>query len=494
MTSVDTAGPDTVVRARGSGPTARVHLLGRATPSRIRLLAGVTAFAVAGLAALLLVQVDRARASLTTIGGQAAPEVTAASDLYFALNDLDAQLANVLLVGDATDLGISRAQALDLYEQRRTQADRDIRVAASSATDVDTTRAVDDVLDSYGRYQALAARAILLDQQGTRSPARPSAATIAGYRAATDLSRTRLLPAARRLAEHHGTRLETTYRASRSQILSTRGWVLGAGAVALGAIIWLQVYLARRFRRVIAPALVGASVLVAIGLLMAVILLTGLAEHLRVAKKDAFDSLLALNTARAVSYDANADESRFLLDPGRAEQYQQAFLSKSQQIVQVPGATISTWDSRLALAVDAYQRRPSETLWDGYLGTEFRNITFTGERAAAETTLHRYQVYQLDDRRIRALSAAGHLDEAVALCTEYSPGGSNYAFDQYDQALSAVIAINQKAFDEAIDRGQHSLRGWTIGLWTGGLAVLLLLWRGTARRLNEYRPATAMIR
>jgi hypothetical protein len=457
-------------------------------------LAAVVSCAVAGLAVLLLMQVDRARASLTTIGGQAAPEVTAASDLYFALNDMDAQLANVLLVGDATDLGISRSQALALYEQRRSQADRDIRVAASSATDADTTRAVDDVLDIYGRYQALAAQAILLDQQGTRSPARPSAATLAGYRAATDLSRTHLLPAARRLAEHHATRLETTYRASRSQILSTRAWVLGDGTVALGAIIWLQVYLARRFRRVIAPALVGASTLVAIGLLLAVTLLTGLAEHLRVAKKDAFDSLLALNTARAVSYDANADESRFLLDPGRAEQYQQAFLTKSQQIVQVPGATISTWDSRLTVAVDAYQRRPFEILWGGYLGTEFRNITFTGERAAAETTLHRYQAYQLDDRRIRALSTAGHLDEAVALCTDYSPGGSNYAFDQYDTALSAVIAINQKAFDEAIDRGQHSLQGWTTGLWTGGLAVLLLLWRGTAHRLNEYRPTTATIR
>ena len=42
------------------------------------------------------------------------------------------------------------------------------------------------------------------------------------------------------------------------------------------------------------------------------------AEHLRVAKKDAFDSVLALTQARAVSYDANADESRYLIDPDRA--------------------------------------------------------------------------------------------------------------------------------------------------------------------------------
>jgi hypothetical protein len=39
--------------------------------------------------------------------------------------------------------------------------------------------------------------------------------------------------------------------------------------------------------------------------------------HLKVAKQDAFDSILALTQARAVSYDANADESRYLVDPAR---------------------------------------------------------------------------------------------------------------------------------------------------------------------------------
>ncbi len=39
---------------------------------------------------------------------------------------------------------------------------------------------------------------------------------------------------------------------------------------------------------------------------------------MRAAKKDAFDSILALSQTRAVSYDANADESSYLVDPGRA--------------------------------------------------------------------------------------------------------------------------------------------------------------------------------
>jgi hypothetical protein len=48
------------------------------------------------------------------------------------------------------------------------------------------------------------------------------------------------------------------------------------------------------------------------------------AGNLKVAKQDAFDSILALTQARAVSYDANADETRFLVDPGRAAAYQDA--------------------------------------------------------------------------------------------------------------------------------------------------------------------------
>jgi hypothetical protein len=42
-----------------------------------------------------------------------------------------------------------------------------------------------------------------------------------------------------------------------------------------------------------------------------------------VAENDAFDSVLALSQMRAVSYDANADESRYLVDPARAGQYRQ---------------------------------------------------------------------------------------------------------------------------------------------------------------------------
>jgi hypothetical protein len=228
-------------------------------------------------------------------------------------------------------------------------------------------------------------------------------------------------------------------------------------------------------------------VLATVGVAMSVGLFTSESNHLRVAKKDAFTSILALTQARAVSYDANADESRYLVDPDRADQYQQAFLAKSQQLVDLTSATLANWDQRLGDAIQAYQRDNNDVGWGGFFGTEFRNITFVGERAEAENALLRYQAYQLDDRRIRALATSGNLAGAIAFCTSYAPGDSNYAFDQYDRALAALIATNQHAFDQAVGDGKSELGGWTVSLWIGCVLLLALLWAGVWPRLAEYQ-------
>jgi hypothetical protein len=456
------------------------------TPGRIRLLAASAALASVALTALLVGEVGRERGGLDGIGHRAGPEVIASADLYFALNDMDAQVANVLLVGDAQNLGFTRTQALDIFEQRRRQADRDVHQTAAAATDPATGQTVADILDALGRYEALAAQTILLDQQTAHPPGRPTAETLARYRQATDLLKDQLLPTAHRLTEQHAHALETSYQSQRSRIQTVRSGALALGLALLALLLVLQVYLARRFHRLLNPALAAATVLALTAMLLGLGLLTDEAEHLRVAKKDAFDSILALTQARAISYDANADESRYLVDPDRAGRYQQDFLDKSQQLVGLTGADLASYDKTLATAITAYRDRRDVT-WNGSFGTEFRNITFTGERAAAETTLLRYQTYQLDDRRIRALVNAGRLSDAIAFCTSYHPGDSNYDFDQYDQALAALIAINTNAFNQAIADGEHELDGWTPALLTGCAVMLALTVTGVWRRLAEYR-------
>jgi hypothetical protein len=62
------------------------------------------------------------------------------------------------------------------------------------------------------------------------------------------------------------------------------------------------------------------------------------------------------------------------------------------------------------------------------------------------------------------------------------------AFTQYDNALVALIAINQRAFTGAISAGQQDTTGWT-GLIPGATVVLIgiFVFAGVRPRLAEHR-------
>ncbi|HTJ40429.1 MAG TPA: hypothetical protein VL738_45110 [Dactylosporangium sp.] len=457
------------------------------TATRIRLLAAAVALLAVALAAVLTAEAGRQRDALRLIGHQAAPEVVATADLYFALNDMDAQLANALLVGDDTTLGFTRAQALRLYDQRRAQVSRDLQQAAAASSDPATAQRVRELLDALGRYETLAARTILLDEQAPHRPGETPAAALAEYRQASAQLAGELLPAARDLTDRHAAALERTYEDEHAHLLAVRAWLVALGGLLLVALAGLQVYLARRFRRALNAPLLAATALAVALAGGGIALASSTAEHLRAAKQDAFDSILVLQRARAVSYDANADESRYLVDPQRAGQYEAAFLAKTQELVTLDGASLATYDDRLDAALQAYRRQHADVGWHGYFGTEFRNITFAGERAAAETALTRFATYQADDRHIRELVAGGDRRGAIAFCTSYREGDSNYAFDQYDKALVALVDINQRAFDGHINDAERQLSSATYAPAALGAAVLAMLLLGLRGRLREYR-------
>jgi Potassium-transporting ATPase A subunit len=117
--------------------------------------------AASALAAMLAFQTASQRAGLRDIGDRDAPEVVATSDFYFALNDMDAQVANILLIGDETDLGFTAAQAQAIFNQRRAQADTDLQKAAVAATDPATATTIRTVLDAYGAQRGVLPPAVL---------------------------------------------------------------------------------------------------------------------------------------------------------------------------------------------------------------------------------------------------------------------------------------------------------------------------------------------
>jgi hypothetical protein len=451
------------------------------------MLAAAIAVVAVALGAVFVTGVNAGRAGFDLIGHRHGPVVVSTSNLYFALSDMDAQVANVLLVADATNLGITRQKALDIYAQRRSEVSGYLQQTSAIAGDDEAAaQQVRAVLDQLGRYEALAAQVILVEEGSAATPGRPSPQALDLYRQATDLMHTDLLPAAQRLVASNATALEGEYGSVRASLATSIGWVVGLGIAVLLLLLGLQVYLVRRCHRVLNPAIAVATIAGLVLLVVGVTSLTSAREQLRVAKKDAFDSVYALSQARAISYDANADESRYLLDPARAAVYEKAFADKTRQLVDLGPVGLGAYDAALAQALARYDADRT-VAFDGRYGTALRNITFAGERDAAELTLRRFQDYQRADRKIRALNTSGNLAEAIRFCVSYSPGDSNALFDGYDTALVSFTGINDSAFGHAIDTGEAHLAGWGWSAPASLAAVMALILVGLRPRWAEYR-------
>jgi CHASE3 domain sensor protein len=429
---------------------------GLPTPTWIIALAMTCAILAVVLGAFVSAVAGSVREGVRVIGREAAPQVSATTGLYFALSDMDAQLANVLLAGTDPGLAANRQEASDLYQQRRVEATGDLERIAAGASDDGSRKAVADILDRLGRYESLAGQVTLLNEREGNAAGRPSSAVLQRHREATDLMRDTLHEVHDLTSANQGL-LNQTYQDRQAGALEARVWLWIIGGLLAAALVALQVFLRVRLGRRLNPAALLATIIVATTVVVGSMDLSREAQDLTVAKANAFDSIVALSQARAVGYDANADESRYLVDPGRATQYERSFLDKSQSLV---------------------------TLTD----TEMNNITFAGEREAAEHALAAFQLYERDDRTIRAKATSGDLRGAIAFCVGSTPGNSNYDFGQYDKALIAVIDINQRAFDEAVSAADGELTGWSDVVPLGvPVAVTVLVAAGVWRRLAEYR-------
>ena len=213
--------------ARGSGDSAPV-LFGSlprprprrwSTPGRVRAGAAAAVLLAGCLCALLALVSGRLAGEFGTVGQRDAPQVSAATGLYFALNDMDAQIANLLLTGGDPALAADRSQDLASYASDRAEADQDLQQATvSEAGDPAALGELRTVLDRLGQYETLAADALLTDQSAaTASPARGNgsggrapAASVGYYQRAADLMQAGILPE-RELAHRRQLRPNSTH-------------------------------------------------------------------------------------------------------------------------------------------------------------------------------------------------------------------------------------------------------------------------------------------
>ncbi|MER7499728.1 hypothetical protein AB0L05_11680 [Nonomuraea pusilla] len=451
----------TMVQARVASPPAR-----RSVPGSIRVISGITVASLALLFAALAVGGVSARDGLRVIGRDAGPQVVATAGLYFALSDMDAQVADVLVLGKAYEQ--QRRAALARYDERRLEANRALLKAFELSGDNPAERrTAESLLDGLGRYERLAGQALLLNERSSHEPGPPPDEVVRTYRQATDLMRLVLLPQAYNLTLENGTIVRRTYDEKAVVVPLVRVAVVVAGLLALACLVWLQVFLARRFRRVFGPALLAATVVTVVALVASVAVLGQDQEALRRAKKAGFDSVLTVARARAISTSMQGDESRYLLDKERADTYEHTFLDKSLAVLYLEAGNLSTYHKAVA-------ERSSKAL--GLLGPELA-------ARDGQAVLEAYRGFQAADTEFRRLVAEGRNADAVAARL----GPVRRAFDAYDQALLVMSGRHENVFEQAIDTGESSLDNlWRLLPFAiGGIA--LLMFAGVWPRLKEYR-------
>ncbi|WP_328793049.1 MULTISPECIES: hypothetical protein [unclassified Streptomyces] len=457
-------------------------------PGRLRLARTACVLLATGLLILLAVSATGATTAWDETAQRDAPRTISATRLNLALNDMDAQTANILLSSGDSGTGKGRLEesytkASGFYGDAQETISRSLRtLAAASEGDPATEATVVRLTDDFAHYQELIGRALENDSRpGGKDAARED------YRTATDLLTGRLLPEARKLVDANNAVYERQYTAARGDLDVQRTAEAVLGVLLIAALVLLQIHLARRFHRVFNPGLIAATLCAVVAVVCGAQLLTITYDRMEVARRDSFDSVIALSRSKAIGYDANADESRYLLDPDRRPAYELSFLDKSHQLYGIQGAGLDMYDRRLADTWATYLNNHEDKRFTGEYRRELDNITFAGEREAAQKTVEAYAVYQRDDRTFRRLVAEGKQQEATVFCIGWASDTSNAHFGEWTKALDQVTAINQRHFDLAVREGRGALttQGPMAGaslLLTAGLTVL-----GLRRRLAEFR-------
>jgi hypothetical protein len=289
-----------------------------------------------------------------------------------------------------------------------------------------------------------------------------------------------LLPAADDLDKANNDVLEREYESKSTSSLVARLFAGFAGVLALAALAAAQLYLSRRTRRTLNPALLAATVL-ALWLTSYAFTGMGSEEHdLKVARQDAFTSIRALWRARALAYSANGAESRSLLDPLHAGEYEAEFVTRSNALARIPPSLSA---ARVVAAARAGSATPGFT---GLLADELNNITFQGEREAAAQTLEAWERYMAVAGQIQTLERSGQHQHAVEISIATSPGEPNSAFAQFDRALGTTLKINEDAFHAAVDDGFSVLLNMELKAGIAAALIAILIAIGLAPRIREY--------
>jgi hypothetical protein len=415
------------------------------TPARLRLAAAVLATTAIVFGAIATTVATTRRDGARSVASSSEPQLMRAESLYASLSDADATAATTFLTG-----GIEPAQRRRRYLADITAANsRLAELARRAGGSSDTRAAAATLATQVPVYTGLVEAARSNNRQGFPVGA-------AYLRRASDLMRTRLLPAAEHLYVVEARRTDADYRAG-----TRKGGLIAAvvvGGVLLALLVLTQLGLTRLTNRVLNVPLVAATVILA-GL--GVWIVVGLAAEqnaLASAQREGSDSVQLLSASRVLALRAQRDESLALVGRGSDT------------------TSLADFDRTIA---QLRGRGPQ----GGLLGEAERAAARSGSQAgviAARTALARLQDVHLD---VAALEGGGQYAAAVRTYIRRELPQA----ERLDAGLEAQTRAAQQRFASNADDATSAVRGMPIAIPLLAVGIAALALQGLAARIREYR-------
>src|SRR4029453_7886576 len=287
------------------------------TPVRLRILLVVHWRVVLIFCLVSVTTIRKHEYSVRTVGRDATPSVIAAHQIRIGVEQMDTNLANELLYAHGQDEVQQMAKS---FEDWRVSVCKHLVAAAKNITYGSAEQVpIENIQVALGQYDMQAQRARDMHDAGK------SADSVSAYRIALKTVQDKLLPNAEALNKANADELEAQYSRRASESALSCGLVLVLGMVLIVLLVITQAYLTRRFRRRLNLPLLVATVCTVIIVQHVYTALRSNAQHLKAAKEDSYDSIVALLDARANAYNGNAAQSRWLLDRENADAHEKSF-------------------------------------------------------------------------------------------------------------------------------------------------------------------------
>ncbi|MFE5242006.1 MULTISPECIES: hypothetical protein [unclassified Streptomyces] len=445
------AAPATVPAQRRPVPSEAVRRLRAAAttePGRLQIIGAALALLVVVFGAVTFLEISARASAAHDVVERSQPLSADAADIYRSLADADTMAASGFLAGAEEPEDVHERYERDIKEASR------LLVQAAASTDASTSshREITTLGELLPEYTGLIERARANNRQGL-----PLGGAYLRY--ANQKMTNELLPAAERLYTAETGRLGTdSADARRWPFLS-----LGAGVVALAALVWMQRRNYRRTNRVFNHGLLAATAAATVVLLWLAVGHTVARAELRAAMTQGQESLDVLNKARINSLKARANENLTLVARGA---------------VLTPDGTRDKYETDYSTGMKELgaQLRTAEKL----AGGDSAGSEPVGDAMADVSE------WQKRHKEARATDDRGEYDAALKqiIGPKDTTGES---FEQVDEALRKALAHEQDEFDAAAQDGRGALGGLPVGAAVlavlGAVAAIV----GVNRRLSEYR-------